>query len=45
MNLAGIELWWPKTGYRISFEGLYYNNENFTLMVGIGQTGVLESGW
>ena len=43
--LAGIEFWWPKTGYRISFEGLYYDNENFTLMVGIGQSGVLESGW
>jgi hypothetical protein len=44
-GLAGIEVLWPKTGYRISFECLYYNNENFTLMVGIGQTGVRESGW
>ena len=43
--LAGIEFSFPKTGYMISLEGLFYNTENFILTVGIGQTGIGESGW
>ncbi|MBN2103848.1 hypothetical protein JW835_07385 [bacterium] len=43
--LAGIEVVFPKNGYTLSFEGLFYNEKNFILMVGIGQVGILHGDW
>ncbi|MBN1781616.1 hypothetical protein JW948_10855 [bacterium] len=43
--LAGVELIFPKTRHVLSLEGLFYNEQDFIIMVGIGQTGIVESGW
>ncbi|MFC1569610.1 hypothetical protein ACFL4L_05200 [bacterium] len=43
--MVGIEVAFPKTGYVFNVEGLFFNTQNFILMVGIGQTGIVESGW
>jgi len=43
--LAGVEVVFPKTGYFISLEGLFYNEKDHMIMVGIGQSGVLNEGW